>query len=291
MIPMSDNLRGALLMMAAMAAFTGNDTLLKAVTAEVPLFQSIVIRGAVTLVLLAGLAWARGGVRLRLGPRDTKVLGLRSVGEIGATLAFLSALQHMPLANLSAIMQSLPLVVTLLAALLFRERIGWRRLTAIGVGFAGVLLIIKPGGAAFDGWSVLGVVAMGCVALRDLSTRSLSPGVPSLAVTIYAALAVTVLGAVLAPFQGWVAVTPSQLISLAGAAVFLIGGYQFIIMAMRVGEVSAVTPFRYTSLLFAIVLGWITFGQLPDALTLAGAGIVIASGLFMLRRERQLGIT
>lgn len=288
MSPASDNLRGALLMMGAMAAFTGNDTLLKAVTAEVPLFQAIVIRGAVTLVLLAGLALASGGVRLRLGRRDTVILGLRTVGEIGATLSFLSALQHMPLANLSAIMQSLPLVVTLLAALLFRERIGWRRLTAIAVGFVGVMLIIKPGGAGFDGWALIGLLAMGCVALRDLTTRLLSPGVPSLAVTIYSAIAVTVLGAVLAPFQGWVAVGPAQMASLCGAAVFLIGGYQFIIMAMRVGDVSMVTPFRYTSLLFAIVLGWITFGQLPDALTLLGAAIIIGSGLFMLRRERKL---
>jgi drug/metabolite transporter (DMT)-like permease len=138
---------------------------------------------------------------------------------------------------------------------------------------------------------VIGLLAMGCVALRDLSTRSLSSGVPSLAVTIYAALAVTLLGAVLAPFQGWVAVTLPQFLSLVGAAVFLIGGYQFIIMAMRVGEVSAVTPFRYPSLLFAVLLGWVPFGQLPEAMTLLGAGIVIASGLFMLRRERQLGIT
>lgn len=284
----SDNLRGAVLMMGAMAAFTGNDTLLKAITAEVPLFQTIALRGAVTLCLLAVLALASGGVRLRLGRRDTAILGLRTVGEIGATLAFLSALQHMPLANLSAIMQSLPLVVTLLAAVVFRERIGWRRLTAIAVGFVGVLLIVKPGGAGFDGWAVIGLLAMSCVALRDLTTRLLSPGVPSLAVTIYAALAVTILGAVLSPFQGWVAIDAWQMASIGAAAVFLICGFLFIIMAMRVGDVSMVTPFRYTSLLFAIILGWITFGQLPDPLTLAGAAIIIASGLFMLRRERKL---
>jgi len=288
MSPVSDNLRGALLMTGAMAAFVGNDTLIKALTEELPLFQTIALRGAVTLCLLALLALASGGVRLRIGGRDARILALRMAGEIGATLTFLSALQHMPLANLSAIMQALPLVVTLLAALLFRERIGWRRMTAIAVGFAGVMLIVKPGGAGFDGWAVIGLLAMGCVALRDLTTRMLSPAVPSLAVTIYSALAVTLLGAGLAPFQGWSPVTAPQLAGIGGAAVFMIAGFQFIIMAMRVGDVGMVTPFRYTSLLFAIVLGWISFGQLPGALTLTGAAIVIASGLFMLRRERRL---
>lgn len=275
-------------MMAAMAAFTGNDTLIKAVTREVPLFQAILIRGVFTLILLAVLARLRGGLALAVPRGDRLPLSLRTMGEIGSTLFFLSALQHMPLAQLAAIMQSLPLVVTLLAAILFGERIGWRRVAAICVGFFGVLLIIRPGAEGFNAWSIAGLAAMGSVALRDLSTRKLSRDTSSLAVTVYAAMAVTLLGAVVSPFQGWIRPDAGHILTLAAAAIFLLAGYQFVIAAMRVGDVGIVAPFRYTSLVWAILLGWITFGNLPEPLTLLGGAIVIASGLFTLYRERRV---
>ncbi|MBK5946871.1 EamA family transporter [Rhodobacter veldkampii DSM 11550] len=285
----SDNLRGALLMMAAMAAFTLSDAMMKAVTETLPLYQAIFLRGLLTVSGLAAIGWARGGLRLRVAGPDTRALALRTLAEVAAAVFFLTALMHMPLANLSAIMQSLPLAVTLAAALVFGDVIGWRRLAAIGVGFVGVLLVIRPGPEGFDLWSVLGVASVLTVVVRDLATRRLSADVPSVTAAFYAAASVMVLGAVVTPFQGWGPLALPQVGLLAGSAVAVIGGYLFIIMAMRVGEVAVVTPFRYTSLLWAVGLGWAIWGDLPDALTLAGAGLVVGSGVYAFARQRRRG--
>ena len=175
----SDNLRGAFYMMVAMAGFTINDACMKAVTQTIPLYQAIALRGVVTVVALALIAHVHGGLRLRLPAGAGRMVGLRTLGEIASTVAFLTALMHMPLANLSAIMQSLPLALTLAAALVFREAVGWRRLTAIGVGFAGVLIVIRPGPEGFDIWALVGLAAVAAVVVRDLSIRRLPAAVPS----------------------------------------------------------------------------------------------------------------
>ena len=286
---LSENMRGAALMMAAMAAFTANDAAMKAVTQALPLYQAIFLRGMITLALLIPLARAMGGLRFTLARRDAGLVALRSVAEIGSTVLFLTALMHMPLANLSAIMQSLPLAVTLAAALVFGERVGWRRMLAIVAGFAGVLLIVRPGGAGFDIWALAGVGAVLCVVVRDLTTRRMSAALPSVTVAVFAAASVTLLGAVVAPFGGWAPVRAGDWALLATAAVFLILGYIFIVSATRTGDVGLVAPFRYTALLWALALGWFVFGDFPDALTLAGAGIVVATGIYTFHRERRLG--
>lgn len=285
---MTDNFRGSLLMMAAMAAFTLNDTCMKAVTETLPLYQSIFLRGVLTVVALVLIGQAGGGLQLCLNRADTRVLAWRSLGEIVATVTFLTALQHMPIANLSAIMQSLPLAVTLAAALMFGERIGWRRLSAIIVGFVGVIMIIRPGGAAFDIWAVLGVCSVLSVVLRDMATRRFSRGVSSVSIAFYAALATMGLGAVMLPFSGWEPVDAKSAVLLALAALTLIGGYLTVVMAMRVGEVAVVAPFRYTSLLWAVAMGWLVFSDLPDGWTMAGAALVVASGVYAFYRERRL---
>lgn len=283
---MTDNMRGALYMGFAMAAFTFNDACMKAVTASLPLYEAIALRGALTAVLLLVLGLGMGGLRHSLAPRDRRLVAIRTLAEIGATVLFLTALMQMPLANLSAILQSLPLAVTLGAALVFGERIGWRRLTAIGMGFCGVLIIVRPGTEGFDIWSVLGLASVGCVVVRDLATRRLSVAVPSVLVALYSAVGVMAMGLVGSAVEGFRPVTFAALVTVAVASVALIGGYMFGVMAMRVGDIGFVAPFRYTSLLWAILLGWIVFGTLPDALTLLGAAIVVATGLFTLYRER-----
>ncbi|MFC2970566.1 DMT family transporter [Acidimangrovimonas pyrenivorans] len=282
-----DNARGALYMNVAMAAFTFNDACMKAVTETLPIFQAALLRGAVTVAGLAAVARVMGGLRLRFGARESRLIGLRCVAEVTATIAFLTALAHMPLANLTAIMQSLPLAVTLAAALVLGEPVGWRRMAAIGLGFLGVLLIVRPGTAGFDHWSLLGLVAVAAVVLRDLVTRRLPASVPSVSVSFYSALGVTVLAALVSPFETWLRPTPAQIALLIAAAGFIIVGYLFVVMVMRVGDVGTVAPFRYTALLWAIVLGWLVFGQFPDPATLAGSAIVIATGLFTLYRERR----
>ena len=269
----------------AMLAFTLNDTCMKLVTQSLPLYQAITLRGALTTAALLLVAAGQGMRLAGLSRGDWQVISLRTAAEVAATVTFLTALLHMPLANLSAIMQSLPLLVTLGAALVFGERLGWRRLLAIAVGLLGVLLIIRPGTAGFDRWSVLGLLSVAAVVLRDLSTRKLSRAVPSTLVAICASLAVTGLGAVGMTFEGWQPMGWAEAALILGASVNLIIGYLTVVKVMRVGDIGLVAPFRYMALLWAIVLGWALFGTFPGSLTLIGATIVVLAGLFTLLRE------
>lgn len=284
---LSDNARGAILMNIAMAAFTLNDTAMKVAMQSVPLFQAIGLRGIFASVALVLIGWRMGGLSLDISRRDWGFLALRSVAEVLGTLLFLAALIHMPLANLSAIMQALPLAVTLAAAVFLKEHIGWRRFTAILIGFAGVLIIIRPGPQGFDIWSLMGLGAVLCVVVRDLATRQMSQALPSATVALTAAVTVLFLGFVGTVVEGWQPVAPQDLVMIAGASAALIVGYLTSVMTMRVGEIGFVAPFRYMALLWAIVLGWLAFRQLPDTLTLFGAALVVATGIFTFWRERK----
>ncbi len=284
---MSDNLRGALLMSVAMLVFTLNDACMKAVFQTLPLFQAIMIRGVMATAGLLLIAVAARQLVLRPGGRDGAILTLRSAAELAATVLFLVALTRMPLANLSAVMQFLPLAVTLGGALVYRDRVGWRRMTAILIGFAGVMLIIRPGTDGFDIWSLMALGSVAAVTICDLSVRSLSGRMPSMTVAVWAAAAVTLMGAIGTVFQGTAEIGLRDALLLSAAAANLIIGYLTVVMVMRVGDIGFIAPFRYTSLVWAIVLGWLAFGTLPDLLTLAGAGLVIATGLFTLYRERR----
>ncbi len=284
----SDNLRASLLMLAGMAAFTFNDALMKAVTADLPLFEVIFLRGLLACGALALLARAQGAWPLRFPRRDRLWLALRVLGEAGSTAFFLVALVHMPLANVTAIIQSVPLAVTLAAALVFREPLGWRRLSAIGIGFCGVLMIVRPGTEGFNAWSVLALVSVGFIVLRDLATRPLSLGVSSAGVALVGSLAVTLMGAAGAAFEDWRLPDAHALALVVGAAAFLVCGYISIVAAVRLGEIGAIAPFRYSGLLWALLLGWLLFGEFPRWITLAGAAVVVATGLFTFYRERQI---
>ena len=284
----SDNTRGALYMCIAMAAFTINDACMKAATQVMPLFQAITLRGALTVVGLGAIGAATRSLWPRLNRQDAVALIVRSLAEVGGTVLFLAALVHMPLANISAILQSLPLAVTLTAALVFGDKIGWRRMLAITAGFIGVLIIIRPGGDGFDQWSIMAVGSVVCVVVRDLATRRLSRAVPSVTVAVCAAVSVTIMGLAGSLGQGWVAVDGYGAFTIIAAASALIVGYMFVVMVMRVGEISFVAPFRYVSLLVAISLGWLVFDTFPDFYTLIGSAIVVASGIFTFMRERKL---
>lgn len=288
MATVSDNTRGAVLMMCSMAAFTLNDACMKAVGQTMPFFQAVFLRGVATTLLLVLTARIMGNVRFDLSPRDRRLVLVRTIAEIGAAYFFINALFHMPIANATAIIQTIPLAVTLAGALFFKEPLGWRRLTAILVGFAGVLLIVRPGTEGFTIYSVYALVSVLCVTVRDLATRRLSRDVPSLTVAISAAGGVALFGAAGVPGSEWVPVTFELAALLAGASVFVIGGYLFSIMVMRVGDLSLVAPFRYTSLIWALLLGLVFFGDWPSGLTLIGASIVAATGIYTLLRERRL---
>jgi S-adenosylmethionine uptake transporter len=285
---LSDNIRGALIMVGAMCAFTFNDAFMKSLADELPLFQAVFFRGLAAVVFLAILCRLLGQLRFDLPARDWGLVALRTAGEVGGTYFFLTALFHMPIANVSAILQALPLSVSLAAALFLREPLGWRRMTAIVIGFAGVLLIIQPGGADFSSFSLFALASVACVTLRDVAVRRLSRTVPSVFVALVAAVGVTTLGAIGSLFIEWAAFTPKSALQLTGASLFLIIGYICSVAAMRVGEIAFVAPFRYSSLLVALILGVFIFGEWPNALALTGATLVVATGLFTLYRETKL---
>lgn len=275
-------------MALAMATFTVNDSFMKAATQLLPLSQAIVIRGVMTLAALLVLARMMGVRTLRVAKVDRKLLGWRTLAEVGGTITFLTALQHMQLANLSAILQSLPLAVTLGAVIALKEPVGWRRMTAIGVGFLGVLLIVRPGTEGFNIWAVVALISVAFVVVRDLATRQFSGALPSVTIAIYTAVAVTLMGVAGLAIEDWGPVPLVAFAMLAGAATMLIMGYLFIVMAMRVGDVAIVAPFRYSALIWAILIGWLVFGEIPKGLTLLGAAIVVATGLYTYLREYQL---
>ena len=284
----SDNLRGTAYMCLSMMAFTVNDTFMKAVTQSLPLFQTIALRGLLAMAGLALIAVSTGAFRQSLTRSDLKLVGIRSLADVFATVFFLVALLHMPLANLSAILQAMPLAVTLGAALIYGDKVGWRRMTAILVGFVGVLIIIRPGTAGFDRYALLGVASVICVVARDLAVRPMKGHVPSVIVALGAAVAVTAMGMIGTVWGGWQAVSLTQGLQILGAGSFLIVGYLCAVTAMRSGDIGVVAPFRYTSLLWAILLGWVAFGALPDFWTVIGSAIVVCAGIFTLLRERAL---
>ncbi|MHA7850621.1 DMT family transporter [Roseovarius sp.] len=288
-MPRSDNLTGAVLMMASMAAFTINDTFMKALAGEVPLFQLLFLRGVLTTLAVGVIVWCMGAFRARLSRRDTGSIVLRIVGEIGAAYFFLTALFNMPLANVTAILQAIPLTITLAAALFFGDPVGWRRLSAILVGFVGVMLIVRPGADDFTIYSFYALAAVGFVTLRDLATRRLARETPSMLVTFITSGSIMVFFGLASLTGDWVPMDLRASVLTMGASVMIIGGYLCSIMVMRVGEISFIAPFRYTGLIWALVLGWLVFDEWPEPITLVGAAIVVGSGLFMLYREAQLG--
>lgn len=288
MTPLAENLRGAGLMMAAMAAFVLNDTLMKLVSANLNLFQAVFLRGIGTTLLILAIARWQGVLRFRPTRRDQRIMVWRTLGDMGQMICFLTALFHMPIANVSAILQSLPLAMTLAAALFLKEPVGWRRYTAIFAGFVGVLLIVRPGSEGFNVYSLVALTTVIFVVLRDLSTRQLDRAVPNIFVTLVTSLAVTTMSGVASVVQGWNSVSQGDLVLLGGAAFFVTFGYIFITMAMRVGDIGFISPFRYTMLVWAILVGLFVFGDVPRPLTLLGAAIIVASGIYTFYRERKV---
>jgi drug/metabolite transporter (DMT)-like permease len=285
---LSDNVRGALMMAVAMLAFSSNDAAMKSLSGELPLFQAIFLRGIVTTIAMIILAGVFGQLRFRLGRQDFILVCVRSLAEVAAAWTFLTALFNMQLANVTAILQALPLVMTFAGALFLKEPIGWRRLSASIVGFMGVLMIVQPGGESFNIYSIYALLTVGLVVIRDLAARRMSRDVPSMFAATFAAGTVTAFAGFGSLFIEWAPVTGHSAVVLGSAASAVLIGYLMSVSAMRVGEISFVAPFRYVGLLASLILGVVIFGQLPSTLALLGCVVVVGSGLFIFRRERQL---
>jgi drug/metabolite transporter (DMT)-like permease len=276
------NRRGVLAMAAGMGCFVTNDTLVKYVSQSLPSSQLIFLRGVFASALLLAIAQALGVTSRLPSLLDRRVL-LRAAFDAFATMTYLTSLFHLPIANATAINMATPLVITLLAVLLFGDKVGAMRWLAIGVGFTGVLLVVQPNGTAFNAYALLCLGGTLLHAGRDITTRAIHAGVPSILITVSTALAVTLLSGVWGLFEDWRPVGAAQLAQLAAASVFLSGGYFLLTVAMRAGEMSLIAPFRYTGLLFAIVLGYLVWGDIPNALAWAGIALLVGAGLYMLR--------
>lgn len=277
-------------MTGGMCAFTVNDAFMKSLSGDISLFQAVLLRGIVAIICLTIMCRVMDQLHFNLPRRDWGLILLRTLGEVGGTYFFLTALFHMPIANVSAILQALPLAVSLAATLFLGEALGWRRFAAIAIGFVGVVLIIQPGGADFSSYSIYALIAVACITLRDLAVRRMSVQVPVGFVALIAAIGVTALGAIGSLFITWQPMSATSAMQIGGATICLMFGYIFSVSAMRSGEISFVAPFRYTSLLVALILGMAVFNEWPNVLTVLGASIVVATGLFTLWRERRLRI-
>lgn len=279
------NRRGILAMAGGMACFVTNDSLVKYVSESLPAAQLIFLRGVFATLLLLAIA---GGMRaLPLLPRlaDRKVF-MRAAFDAFATVTYLVSLFHLPIANATAINMATPLFITLFAVVAFKERVGAGRWLAIATGFTGVLLVVQPTGAAFNAYALLCLGGTLLHASRDLTTRVIDRSIPSILITLSTAVAVTLLAGAWSLVTPWQPATARQIGLLAAASVFLSGGYFLLTVSMRAGEMSVIAPFRYTGLLFAIVLGWLVWGDVPNALAWGGIALLVAAGLYVLHGER-----
>lgn len=281
--------RGPAFMMGAMVAYTLNDAFMKTLAGNVPLFQAILMRGILSCVAIYLLARAYGGLQIPRLRKDRILLCVRTLAEVSGAFFFVSSLFNMPLANVSAILQALPLTVTLAGALFLKEPVGWRRAVAIGIGFFGVLLIVRPGPEGFNAYAIYVIMAVIAVTIRDLVVRRMTTEVSSTTAAFTAAIGVTCFAAVGSLGTTWVAISAADIGALGAATISLVAAYIWSVAAMRHGNIASVAPFRYTSLLAALVLGFLFFGEFPDRVTLLGAAIVILTGLFTLWRENRVG--
>lgn len=284
---LSDNTRGILFMVASTISFIVSDTFVKLASEDLAVGQILLVRSLVTAPAVALLAWQQGAF-VHIRSLAERFIGLRMIGEIGASALYLSALAHMEIANATAILQLTPLAATAAAALFLGERVGIRRWSAIGVGFLAMLVIVRPGLEGFSGWSVLALVAVAFVVLRDLASRFLPAATHPLAVSVVSLAALVPLGLLMLPFETWEPLTPANVFHCAASGFFIAGGFVFITIAMRSGELSAVAPFRYAVLLWAVIIQISVFGTWPDAPMLVGGAVLVATGLYSLYRERAV---
>jgi len=282
----TDNAKGVVFMMVGIFCFVVNDTLMKSLFYHYPLFEIIFLRGLFCLPLLFIVMKYKKIHVFNHARASWNFMLLRGFAEVMATISFLSALKHLPLPNVTAIIQILPLTVTMAAALFLNERVGIRRWAAIIIGFIGVIIVIKPGTEGFSTYSYYAVLSVVFVTLREIVTRKVPGEVPSLMVTFVTALSVTIMSGVTLPFITLEIPDATALLLVFTAAVAIFFGYLFSIMAMRIGEISLVSQFRYTAMIWAVILGYIVFNDVPAPNTVIGSSIIVASGIYAFHRKR-----
>ena len=283
---MVDNTRGILAMSAAVVVFIFNDALIKLAAESMPSVQAIGVRGLFAtlwcaLALLVTGAWRQ--IRWAAHPRVV----FRSVLEAGSSITYLIALFHIPFAIASAVNLSTPLILTALAVVILKEDVRWRRWSAVAMGFVGVLLVIQPHPGDLNTWSWLALAGTMIGCFRDIFVRFLPMGIPTLVVSFSTALMVAVVSCGWALVEGWQPMSVEAIGFIVASSLLLAMGYQFVVIALRSrGEFSVIGSFRYASILWALAIGYVVWGEVPNALAMAGIAVIVASGLYILHRER-----
>ena len=270
-----------------MAVFVVNDTLMKIAAGHLPTGEAIFLRGLFTTAFGATLIVASGAWRALPHALSPTVLW-RAVADLGGTVTFLSALVHMPMADIFGILQFVPLAVTAGAALFMGAQVGWRRWTATSIGLAGVLLIVRPGGTAFTPFAVLAIVSVLFSAARDLLSRSVATGVPPLVIVTTSAAVVTLASLGFNLLETWTRPSSATLTILLVASAAVLAGQYWLVAAMRTGEIAVVAPFRYSIMLWAILAGYLVWQERPDLPSWIGIAIVTAAGIYTFLREQRL---
>jgi len=281
---LSGNLKAATAFIGGTACLIINDTLIKLASTGLPIGQLIFVRGLFAIAFVYLVCVATGVHKQAARMSEAKVVGRAFVNML-AMFAYITALLNMPIANVSAIMQTVPLALTVLAAIVLKEKVGIRRWAAIAVGFAGVLLVVKPGAQGFNTYVVAALLGVLLVTIRDLLTRMASSGIPSLLITFATAIAVTVGSGIVSMFEIWQPMSFKTVGMLAAAAAFLMAGIHLIVVATRAGELSLIAPFRYSFIVWALLSGYFVWGEFPDHWAIAGIVLIALSGAYTLHRE------
>jgi len=280
------NAYGIMAMALAVVVFIASDALVKFVGASLPSAQTIGVYSLFATLWLA-LALVASGAWRQMRRVADRHLAIRTVLGCVGIYTYLVALFHIPIGMATAIKLSSPLMMTALAVVLLKETVNWRLWAAVIAGFAGVLLVIQPRPGSLDLWLWLVLLATAANALRDVMTRVVSAAVPALIIAFAGSALSAVVGCVWAVVEGWRPMTGLQLVILCAGSVLLAAGYQLIVLAMRLGEVSVVGSFRYTAILWAVAIGYVVWGEVPNALAVAGIAVIVASGLYIVGRERS----
>jgi drug/metabolite transporter (DMT)-like permease len=283
-----ENLKGILFMILAMAGFAFEDLFIKLLSTYFPISEVIIILGFTGTFIFFIIALLQNAPIIHKDLLNKHVI-IRTICELLGAVFFVTAIALTPLSSATAILQISPLLVTIGAVIFFKEKVGWRRWTAVFIGFIGVLLIVRPGFEGFMPASIFAILGSVFLAARDLATRAMQVKLPSVTIALYAFIAFGISGILIIPFNSpMVLPTSNQIIYFIGASAFGVIAYYSLVISSRIGEMSVISPFRYSRIVFAMLLAIIILDENPDGLTLIGASIVVASGLYTFVRETVL---